>query len=402
MKMIQPSSVIRPTLPPRVPRFVRHARCPVPRQSVPARGPGPSGPPRARPPGSPRPGPCSDAPRLPGPPYRRFARSRSGPPGMPSTQTSLAALYTAGAVPPRRPASRASATAGNASSSSGWNVQLCERVQSMAGPAPGTRSGQARPSAIGIRMSGGLAWAIVAPSVNSTIEWITDCRCTTTSIRSKPMPNSRCASISSRPLFTSVAELIVTTGPMSQFGWASAWSGVTSSSSARRRPKNGPPLAVSTSRPTSPALPPRRHWAMAECSESTGTICPGAGPAGHQRPADDQGLLVGQGQHPARVQGGQRGGQADRAGHPVQHHVAGPRGGLGDRGRAGQQLGQRPGGCPPRPPRHAARRAPRPRRPRWPPRPPRRRTRWPGRPAGPGYRRRRPARPPGTGPGCAG
>ena len=35
---------------------------------------------------------------------------------------------------------------------------------------------------MGIRMSGGLAWAIVEPSVNSTIEWMTDCRCTTTSM----------------------------------------------------------------------------------------------------------------------------------------------------------------------------------------------------------------------------
>ena len=106
-------------------------------------------------------------------------------------------------------------------------------------PASGTRSGQARPSAIGIRMSGGLAWAMVAPSVNSTMEWITDCGCTTTSIRSNPMPNSRCASISSSPLLTSVAELIVTTGPMFQFGWARAWAGVTCSSSACCGPGTG-------------------------------------------------------------------------------------------------------------------------------------------------------------------
>ena len=33
-------------------------------------------------------------------------------------------------------------------------------------------------------MSGGLAWAMVEPSVNSTIEWTTDCGCTTTSMRS--------------------------------------------------------------------------------------------------------------------------------------------------------------------------------------------------------------------------
>ena len=43
-------------------------------------------------------------------------------------------------------------------------------VQSTAGAASATRSGQASASAIGIRMSGGLAWASVEPSVNSTIE----------------------------------------------------------------------------------------------------------------------------------------------------------------------------------------------------------------------------------------
>ena len=72
-----------------------------------------------------------------------------------------------------------------------------------------------------------------------------------------------------------VAELIVTTGPMSHVGWASACSGVTWASSSRVRSRNAPPLAVSTSRRTSRAAPPRRHWASAECSESTGTIWPG-------------------------------------------------------------------------------------------------------------------------------
>ena len=119
----------------------------------------------------------------------------------------------------------------------------------------------------------------VEPSANVTIECTIDCGCTTTSIRSYGMPNSRWASISSRPLLISVAELSVTTGPMSHVGWASASATVTSASSARRRPRNGPPDAVSTSRSTSSARPPRRHWASAECSESTGTICPGAAAA---------------------------------------------------------------------------------------------------------------------------
>ena len=65
------------------------------------------------------------------------------------------------------------------------------------------------------------------------------------------------------------------TGPMSQVGWASACSRVTWSSSSRRRPRNGPPLAVTTSRRTSSRDPARRHCAIAVCSESTGTIWPG-------------------------------------------------------------------------------------------------------------------------------
>lgn len=129
-------------------------------------------------------------------------------------------------------------------------------VQSHPGAASGTRSGQPRPSEIGIRMSGGLTWASVEPSVNSTIEWIYDCGWTTTSMRSKGMSKSRWASMTSRPLFTRVAELIVTTGPMSQVGWASACSGVTPASSSLSRPRKGPPEAVTTSLRTSAREPP--------------------------------------------------------------------------------------------------------------------------------------------------
>ena len=62
--------------------------------------------------------------------------------------------------------------------------------------------------------------------------------------------------------------------PMSHVGWARASSTATSASSSRVRPRNGPPLAVSTSRATSPRAPPRSAWYNAECSESTGTISP--------------------------------------------------------------------------------------------------------------------------------
>ena len=50
--------------------------------------------------------------------------------------------------------------------------------------------------------------------------------------------------MTSSPLLTRVAELMVMTGPMRHVGWASACSGVTSASSAEERPRNGPPLAV--------------------------------------------------------------------------------------------------------------------------------------------------------------
>ncbi len=56
-----------------------------------------------------------------------------------------------------------------------------------------------------------------------------------------------CASITSRPLFISVAESTVIFAPIAQVGWLSACSTVTSVSSARVRPRNGPPEAVITS-----------------------------------------------------------------------------------------------------------------------------------------------------------
>ena len=62
------------------------------------------------------------------------------------------------------------------------------------------------------------------------------------------MPKSRCASITSRPLLTSVAELVVTTGPMSQVGCASACSGVTSRSCVA-----GPARGTGRRSPSAPA-----------------------------------------------------------------------------------------------------------------------------------------------------
>jgi hypothetical protein len=114
----------------------------------------------------------------------------------------------------------------------------------------------------------------VAPSRSRTSACTTEPGWTTTSIRSYGTPKRTCASISSSPLFASVAESTVIFGPIAHVGCASASSTVTSASSARERPRNGPPDAVSTSEWTVSGLRPSRHWKSAECSESTGSSSP--------------------------------------------------------------------------------------------------------------------------------
>src|SRR3954447_8725090 len=77
-------------------------------------------------------------------------------------------------------------------------------------------------------------------------------------MRSYGVANRWWASMSSSPLFISVAESIVILPPIAHVGWRSASSTVTPASSARVRPRNGPPLAVSTSFSTVPAPWPGR------------------------------------------------------------------------------------------------------------------------------------------------
>ena len=170
-------------------------------------------------------------------------------------------------------------------------------------------------------MEGGDAWAMVDPSWNSTIEWIICCGCTTTSIRSKGMSNSRWASITSSPLLTSVAELVVMTGPIAKLGWARASVTVTCSRSARLRPRKGPPLAVTTRRRTSAVRAGAQALGDGAVLAVHGNDLAGRGGALDQGAADDQGLLVGQGERRAGCQGRQGRLQADRAGDAVEHDV---------------------------------------------------------------------------------
>src|SRR3954464_7273913 len=79
--------------------------------------------------------------------------------------------------------------------------------------------------------------------------------------------------MSSRPLFISVAESIVILPPIVHVGCWRASSTLTPARSARVRPRNGPPLAVSTSLSIVPGRSAEMSWCSAECSESTGMIC---------------------------------------------------------------------------------------------------------------------------------
>src|SRR6267378_6658761 len=78
--------------------------------------------------------------------------------------------------------------------------------------------------------------------------------------------------MTSRPLFMSVAESMVTLGPIDQRGWFSASSSVTWSRSRSGCAQNGPPLAVRMRRRTLSRRSPHRHCQIALCSESTGLI----------------------------------------------------------------------------------------------------------------------------------
>ena len=79
------------------------------------------------------------------------------------------------------------------------------------------------------------------PSRNSTIECTIDCGWIDDVDRARRgTPNSQRASITSRPLFISVAESIVILRPIRHVGCRSASSGVTRASAAAVQPRNGP------------------------------------------------------------------------------------------------------------------------------------------------------------------
>ena len=172
-------------------------------------------------------------------------------------------------------------------------------------------------------MSGVPRCASSEPSVRRTSACTIDWGCTTTSMRSYGTPNSRCASITSRPLFIRVAESIVMRAPIAHVGWRSASATEMSASSARERPRNGPPEAVTISDSTASGDSPRSSWCSAECSESTGSSAAPAARRGgqHQRAAGDEALLVRERDVDAGLERLERRGETGDAHAGVQHDV---------------------------------------------------------------------------------
>src|SRR5260221_4602992 len=123
---------------------------------------------------------------------------------------------------------------------------------------------------MGRRMSGSAIDAMTLPSSSSTIAWTTLSGWSTTSMRSYGRPYSQCVSTTSYALFTSVAESIVTFGPIRQVGWRSASSAVIEPNVPSARSRNGPPDAVIATRFTRAMSTPLRHCQRAQCSLSTG------------------------------------------------------------------------------------------------------------------------------------
>src|SRR4029077_6132125 len=101
--------------------------------------------------------------------------------------------------------------------------------------------------------------AVNKQSINSTIEWTVDWGWISTEIFSTGRSKSHLASRTSKPLFISVAESMVTRFPMFQVGFFNAISGVTVFICLGENSRNGPPEAVSITLHTSCFRPERRH-----------------------------------------------------------------------------------------------------------------------------------------------
>ena len=179
-------------------------------------------------------------------------------------------------------------------------------------------------------MSGGEHWASVDPSTNCTIECTIDCGCTTTSIRSR--------SYAVEQVRLQQLQTLVDQG-----------GGVGGDHPAHVPGRMGERLGRASRRPSAPGCdrgtvprwrsgsagrprrrdPPRRHWARAECSESTATSWPGDAARSTSGPPTTSDSLLASARIRPASRAAERRGQPGRTGDPVEHHVARAVGRLG-------------------------------------------------------------------------
>ena len=167
-----------------------------------------------------------------------------------ATATSLAPLSTAGAPPPARPGVEREAQAREGVEVGGLERELRRAVvQSMAPNASASRAGAPRARPMGRRMSGIESCAMVAPSTNSTMLWTIDCGCTTTSIWSNGDAEQL---VGLDHLEALVHQRRRVDGDLGAHVPRGVAQGVGDGDAGRaahgRSPRNGPPLAVRTSR----------------------------------------------------------------------------------------------------------------------------------------------------------
>ena len=187
-----------------------------------------------------------------------------------ATATSLAALTTHAVLPRLSRAWCARVRQGNLTESGSSNVRVAKSLIDRCAAASARRQFCPKAYAIGRCMSGSPSWALMAPSVYSTIECTIDCGCTTASMRPGSMWNRWCASMISKALLSIVAESMVIFAPMCQFGCLRASAAFARAICSGAHVRKGPPEAVMSRRRTLSGSSPARHCAMAECSESMG------------------------------------------------------------------------------------------------------------------------------------
>ena len=184
--------------------------------------------------------------------------------------------------------------------------------------------------------------ALVEPSHSCTSAWTIDCGCTTTSMRSYGVPNRWWASISSRPLFISVAESIVILPPIVQVGCVERLldGHVLQVRAAAERAAGGgdDQLLDHAGRLAGQQVVQRGVLGVDRDELGAGRL----GERGHELAADDERLLVGERHVDALGERHDRGPEAGGADDRVEHQVGV---GLGDELheplRAGQHLARR-------------------------------------------------------------